>query len=215
MSAAGPGRGAARPAAAAILLLAVTGGCQPERYFGPYALEVPTAIQERSAYRTFELPLDRGDQREHDNLEYCHENQAEREVPCRCDYRVLTVGEQELRVDYRLRHLSGEAVNATVWLGVTAADDAEPPDLLPDLPHVEPLAEHLHRLGPGEMTDDAFSEPELQQADLIFAQSRYPQCETEPDGSPAPLGWLLGVSLDDETEAAVAIELTVRVRPGD
>ncbi len=190
-------------------------GCRPERYFGPYQLQVPTDINERSAARTFELPLDSGDKRERDGLEYCLENEPEREVPCRCDYPVLTADEQDLRIDYRLVHSAGAPVNVTVWVGLQVPAGTEQPRMLPDLPRVEVLASHLHRLQPGERTDDVFSEEEMLQADLAFAAERFDACElTRPGRAPAPLAWLVGLSLTEEDDARIELETTFRVRPG-
>lgn len=195
--------------------LALVPGCRPERYFGPYRLEVPTEIMERSAARTFELPLDASDKRERDNLVYCLENEPEREIPCRCDFPVLTADEQDVRIDYRLAHTAGAPVNASVWVGREVAADAEPPDLIPDLPRVEVMAIHLHRLQVGERVDDVFSEEELFQADLAFAAEHLDACEPDKPGqAPAPLAWLVGLSLTDDDDGQVWLETTFRVRPG-
>lgn len=194
------------------LLGAVCGACSEERYFGPYQLQVPTELQERTAGRTFSLPLDKGDQRVLDNLRYCQEHNPNREIPCRCDYKVLSVGEQELRIDYRLEHLAGAPSNVTVWLGKTAEADAPDPALLPDRPRLQVWLVHLHRIGPGEVVHDVFSEDELRQAEIDFSLDRFPECEDGPDHRPAPLSWEIGLSTAEDDEASVAMDITCRVR---
>jgi hypothetical protein len=198
----------------AILLgSAAWSGCRPERYFGPYRLELPSQLQERSAARTFRLPLNAEDQREQDNLDWCLANQPDREVPCECDLPVLTVDEQQLRLDYRLVHSGGAAANVSVWVGLEAPAGQPAPALLPDLPRVEVMAIHLHRLLPGQAIDDSFSEEELRQADLAYAAARFELCDLEPGELPAPRHWLVGTSLPGEELAKVVFDFTMRVRP--
>lgn len=189
-------------------------GCRPERYFGPYRIELPTELHERSAGRSFLLPLDAGDLREQADLDWCLAHEPDRELPCRCDYPVLTVDEQDLRLDYRLENTAGDPVNASVWLGLEVPAGEAAPGLLPDLPRVAVLATHLHRLEPGVARDDSFSEDELHQADLAFAAGRYPECDLEPHELPAPLQWLVGASLAENVESSLTFEFTIRIRPG-
>jgi hypothetical protein len=206
----------APPLACLALALALLGSaCTPERYFGPYSLEAPTPLAERTAARTFELPLDAGQQAALELLQDCLQGDPDRQPPCACDHLVQTISSLELRVDYRLSHLEGEAASVEVWVGAEAEDGLPDPAVLPDRPRVEVFAFHLHRLGPGESLVRSFSEGELAAADLAWSTGHHPACDPdEPEARPAPLAWLLGVSLPDAEQARVALELTVRVREG-
>ena len=201
------------PLATGLVLCLLSSSCRPERFFGPYSMQVPTELQERSVGRTFQLPLDAGAQRERDNLEYCLANEPDRELPCRCDYPVLTPNDQQLRLDYRVQQLSGESVNTTIWVGYQVASDAEPPALLPDLPRIDLLAMHLHRLQPGEAVYDAFTEDEMHAADLAWAVENYSICDSETNDRPAPLELLVGLAMTEPSDARVELEATFRVRP--
>jgi len=100
-------------------------------------------------------------------------------------------------------------------VGFEVPAGTEAPDQLPDLPRVEVLANHLHRLQAGEQVDDVFSEEEMFQADLAYAAEYFDACElARPGHAPAPLAWLVGLSLTDEDEGRVWLETTFRVRPG-
>ena len=114
-------------------------------------------------------------------------------------YVGLALDEQDLRIDYRLAHEGGQATNASVWIGREVPPDAEAPGLVPDLPRVDLLAVHLHRLQPGDRIDDRFTEEETRRADLAFSDDRF----------------LVGASIDENAEARISLEITLRVRQGD
>ncbi|HSA24765.1 MAG TPA: hypothetical protein P5076_25115, partial [Myxococcota bacterium] len=172
-------------------------------------------LEERTAARTFELPLDAGQRAALEDLQSCLRDHPDREPPCACDHLVQVVSTLELRVDYKLTHLTGEAASVEVWVGAEAEPGWPDPDVLPDRPRVEVFAFHLHRLGPGEAVVRSFSEGELTAAELAWSAGHHPACEPpSPGQGPAPLAWLLGASLPGEEQARVELELTVRVREG-
>jgi hypothetical protein len=206
----------AAPLPCLVLALALLGSaCAPERYFGPFQLEVPTPLEERTAARTFEMPLDAGQQAALEELQACQRDQPDRQPPCECDYPVQTISTLELRVDYKLTHLQGEAVSVEVWVGAEAEAGWPDPAVLPDRPRLAVFAFHLHRLGPGEAVVRSFSESELAAAELAWSNGHHPECDPEPpEARPAPLSWVLGASVPGAEQARVALELTVRVREG-
>ncbi len=192
--------------------LVATSACDTERYFGPFELNVPTPIQLRTDSRTFELPLDSNDARELDNLNYCQQNEPERELPCRCDYPVLCVDEQRLRLDYHLGNSSQYPVNATVWIGVPVPDQWPSPKQVPDLPRIALLASHTHRVKSGQQTDDTIDEDEMSQAQQLYTEMFFKACESEDSPGPVPLSFVTGLSMDEDDEGMIQMEFTVRVR---
>jgi len=197
-----------------------TGGCRDEHYYGPYRLEVPTALLERAAGQTFRLPLGDADLRQLDELDACIEEQQQpdpppRETPCICDHPVLTVDELQLRVDYQVTNNEQNRANVLVWVGVEAPPDEPDPDVIEDLPRVEILGEHHHTLAAGETLGASFLEEEMTEIDLVFATSRHGACEQAPGALPAPRELLLGFALESEQLVRLALELTVRVRLTD
>ncbi len=195
-----------------LIFLAAFHGCDSERYFGPFELNVPTALQQRSDSRTFELPLDSVDSRELDNLNYCQEHETDREIPCRCDYPVLSVDEQLIRLDYHLDNSSLYPVSATVWVGVQVPQQWPSPKQVPDLPKIALLASHTHRVKAGQQTDDILDEDELGQAQILYSEMFFQACESEGHLQPAPMSFITGVSMDEDDEGEVHMEYTVRVR---
>jgi len=203
------------PASLAVLLALLGAACSAERYFGPYSLEAPTALEERTAARTFELPLDAGDQAALEALLACERDAPDRQPPCACDLVVQEVAARELRLDYRLTHRQGEAAGVEVWVGAEAEAGAPDPAVLPDAPRVEVFALHRHHVGPGAVVVRSFSEAEMEAADLAWSAARQPACDPpSPGAGPAPLAWLVGLSLPGEERARVGLEFTVRVREG-
>lgn len=204
----------------AIVAAVVVGGCRDEHYYGPYRLEVPTALLERAAGRTFRLPLGDADLRELDELDACIEEQQQeepppRETPCVCDYPVLTVDELQLRVDYQLANTDQNRANVLVWVGVEALPDEPDPDMIEDLPRVDVLGEHHHTLAAGETLAASFLEEEMTEVDLVYATSRHASCEQDPGGLPAPRALLLGLALESDPVVRLTLETTVRVRLTD
>jgi hypothetical protein len=205
------------PGARLLTWLALAGlpACTPERYYGPYALEAPSPIEERSASRLFELPLSRQAQGRLEELQACEQLDPPPETPCACRFAPLPTGELALRVDYRLTHLGGPAVSVQIWVGDEVEPGAPAPDLLPDRPRVEVYAYHLRLLQPGQALDGSLSEAELDEASLAWSLDHHPECEPGSSGGrPAPRAWLLGLSLPGEEDARVSLELSVRVRGG-
>ena len=193
-------------------------GCRDERFFGPYSLEVPTSIRELAAGRTFQFPLDDADLEEIDDLAACQAAEAEeptRETPCVCDFPVLRVDEQHLRVDYRLTHIREQAANVLVWVGYQVAEDQPPPDILPDLPRIEVLGEHHHHVPAGARVDGSFLEDELDEADRTWAVLQHPDCEQETEALPSAQEILFGLALESEEPTGVSVEFTFRIRQGD
>lgn len=192
-------------------LLCLQTACDSERYFGPYALQVPTALQQHSDSRTFELPLDSDKVREQDNLSYCQQNEPDREIPCRCDYPVLSVNDQLIRLDYHLENPSQDPVNATVWVGVEVPAQWPSPMQVADLPRVALLASHTHRVKAGQTVDDIMDEDEMSQAQEVYTEMFFAACD--PDyREPAPLSFISGLSMDEDDEGKVDMEFTIRVR---
>ncbi|MBW2699440.1 MAG: hypothetical protein JRF33_01365 [Deltaproteobacteria bacterium] len=189
--------------------------CEAERYFGPYDVAVPTAFGESSAARTFEMPLDATDVSELEELDLCLEFELERELPCICDYPGISLDEQDTRIDYRLAHEGGQELNALVWIGVDKRPQDSDPDLLPDLPWIEVLGEHLHRLNPGQIVETSFLEEEIADMELAWAIERHSVCGEDANAWPAPISLFIGVSLPgEEPDAALSLEWVVRVRDG-
>jgi hypothetical protein len=81
--------------------------------------------------------------------------------------------------------------------------------VLPDLPDVEILAAHLHRLSPQEVLDGSLLEPELDEVLQTWSATRNPACIEEPH--PAPLDLQVGVGIPVELDAVVTMEFSVRV----
>jgi hypothetical protein len=199
-----------------IVVLAVAlalSGCRAERYFGPYELLVPTELEEVAAGRTFEFPLDEDDNHEMTDLQTCLVGEPDRPVPCICDHPVLTVSEQVVRMDYRLRHLGGQPANVMVWVGREALPREADPDMIPDLPRVEVLAEHHHQMNTGSSIDSSFLESEMTDVDLAWTASVHPGCPGSAGGLPAPLQLLFGLALDSEDPASqVSLAFSLRVK---
>jgi hypothetical protein len=207
-----------------LLLISAVGlcsGCRNEAYFGPYQLDVPTKIEERSAGHTFQMPLTESESQQREQLASCEANEPGRPLPCRCDYPVLTVGKELTRLDYRLTHMltktSGEAggpVNVMVWIGVNVQPGADLPSVLPDLPQVEVLSEHLHVLMPGAVLDEGFLESEWTEMEQAWTGAHFPECTGSIGKRPAPYEVLIGLSLPADSKEQVTLEYTVRVRSG-
>jgi hypothetical protein len=198
-----------------LLLILATGlysGCRNEAYFGPYRLEVPTDIQERSAGRTFLMPLSDSGRQQRGQLASCEANEPQRELPCRCDYPVLTVGSELTRLDYRLIPDTSEPINVMVWIGVNVQPDMDLPNVLPDLPQVEVLGEHLHVIMPGKVLDDGFLESEWTEMEQAWTAGYFPECDGSIRKRPAPYEVLIGLSLPVDSAERVTLEYTVRVR---
>jgi len=197
------------------MLLIVPLGCREDRYFGPYELDLPTEIQARATARTFELPLDDRDREELENLERCREEEPEREIPCICDYPVLTVSEQQVRIDYRLTHDSGDVAKVMVWIGRRVGDSEPDPEYFEDLPDVEVLAEHNHQLNAGQVLDDVFLENETHAVDLSLASLLHPACEQEITDLPVPLTIFYGMAFQSDDQASVSANFTIRIVEND
>lgn len=201
-------------------------GCRNEAYFGPYRLQVRTQIQERSAGRTFRMPLSGSQRRQREQLARCETDEPQRLVPCRCDYPVLTVGSELTRLDYRLTHetsascssdnvpAGGAPVNVMVWIGVDVQSGMDLPNLLPDLPQVEVFSEHLHVLMPGAVLDESFLESEWTEMEQAWTGAYFPDCDGSMGKRPAPYEVLIGLSLPADSTECVTLEYTVRVRSG-
>ncbi len=201
-------------------------GCRNEAYFGPYQLRVPTDIQERSAGRTFRMPLSKSKSQQREQLTRCEIDEPQRLVPCRCDYPVLTVGSELTRLDYRLTHETsticssnnvpsqGAPVNVMVWIGDDVQSDMDLPNVLPDLPQVEVLSEHLHVLMPGAVLDESFLESEWTEMEQAWTGTYFPECDGSMGKRPAPYEVLIGLSLPSDSTECVTLEYTVRVRSG-
>jgi hypothetical protein len=196
-----------------ILACGLLAGCRSERYFGPYELEVPTELEEVAAGRTFEFPLDEEDNTEMTDLQTCLVEEPDRPVPCICDYPVLTVAEQVMRMDYRLTHQGGQPVNVMVWVGREALPREQDPDMIPDLPRVEVLAEHHHQMNIGNSVESSFLESEMTDVDLAWTASVYPGCPGSESGLPAPLQLLFGLALDSEDATSqVSLAFSLRLK---
>jgi hypothetical protein len=197
-----------------LLLMVTLVGCRNETYFGPYQIEVPTEIQERSAGRTFRMPLNAGESRQLEQQTLCEASEPDRQAPCRCDYPVLTVGKKLTRLDYRLTHNANEPVSVMVWIGVEVSSGMELPSVLPDLPQVEVLSEHMHVLMPGEILDKSFLESEWTEMEQAWTSAYFPECDESIQKRPAPYEVLIGSSLVTGSTAQVTLEFTVRIRGG-
>ena len=165
-------------------------GCRGERYFGPYDLQVPTELKEVAAGHTFVFPLDEDDNNEITELLTCLTDEPDRPVPCICDYPVLTVAEVQ---------------------------PPEPdPDVIPDLPRVEVLAEHHHQMGIGSSVESSFLEDEMTEVDLAYNAAVYPACPGSQNGLPAPLGLTFGLALDSpDATSQVSLAFSLRLRQDD
>ena len=191
-------------------------GCRGERYFGPYDLQVPTELEEVAAGRTFVFPLDEDDNNEITELLTCLTDEPDRPVPCICDYPVLTVAEQVARTDYRLAHRAGTPVNVMVWVGREVQPPEPDPDVIPDLPRVEVLAEHHHQMGIGSSVESSFLEDEMTEVDLAYNAAVYPACPGSQNGLPAPLGLTFGLALDSpDATSQVDLAFSLRLRQDD
>ena len=188
--------------------------CDSERYFGPFDLNVPTSLQERSDARTFELPLDSTNLRELDNLQWCQEHETDRELPCRCDYPVISLYEKSLRLDYSLSNASPYPVSATVWVGIEIPEQWPDVKQVPDLPRIALLASHTHRVKSGQRTDDIIDDSEMSKAQERYSKMFFEACESENSIGPAPMSFISGVSMDEKDEGEIQMEFTVRVRRG-
>jgi hypothetical protein len=192
--------------------LALT-GCRTERYFGPYQLQVPTELDDVAAGRTFEFPLDEDDNNEAAELQTCLTDEPDREIPCICDYPVLSVGEQSVRMDYRLTHTGGQSVNLMVWVGREALPRESDPEMIPDLPRVAVLAEHHHQLGTGSSIASSFLEDEMTDVDLAWTAWVHPGCPGPKNKLPAPLELIFGLALDSpESTGQVSLAFSLRVK---
>ena len=193
------------------LLVLSLAGCQQEYFYGPYQLQLPTDLKERSSYRTFRMPLGPAQQQQRQSLLTCEQNQPDREIPCRCEFPVLEVTDWDLKLDYRLENLSASITDVNVWIGVT--DSSDEIGVLPDLPNVAIFSQHLHRLKSKETVLDLFSEDELQQATIDFADEYFEICTTQSNNRPAPLQLLIGMSIYSEPEdEQLFFESTIRLR---
>lgn len=199
-----------RLAACCAIVFAALPGCRAERYYGPFALEVPGAAREHTVWRTFRLPIDDAARARDERRARCEQEEPTRAVPCVCDYPTLRVNSYAVRVDYRLLHRRGATTYATVWLG----REVEPPlpDQLPDAPQVEVLGEHLHRLEALDDTTDSFQESEVADAGLGFSFEEYPDCPGSSVYRPGPTGFWIGLSLPAEDDAELSLDFSVRVR---
>jgi len=202
-----------------VIVLACTlalAGCRAERYFGPYELQVPTELEEIAAGRTFVFPLDEEDNNEITELLTCLTDEPDRLVPCICDYPVLTVSEQIARMDYRLAHRAGTPVNVMVWVGREALPQEPDPDMIPDLPRVEVLAEHHHQMNIGSSVESSFLESEMTDVDLAYTATVYPGCPGAQNNWPAPVALTFGLALDsEESTSQVSLAFSLRVKQRD
>ena len=205
-----------RAASVTAVLCMLAAGCRGERYFGPYDLEVPTELEEVAAGRTFVFPLDEEDNTEITELTDCLAQDPPPEVPCICDYPVLTIGEQVMRTDYRLVHHSGTPVNVMVFIGREVQPRESEPEMIPDLPRIEVLAEHHHQMSIGSSVESSFMEEEMTDVDLAYNAAVYPSCPGTRNELPAPLGLTFGLALDTPDAASqVSLEFSLRLKKND
>lgn len=191
-------------------------GCRGERYFGPYELEVPTELEEVAAGRTFTFPLDEEDETEIDELLDCLALDPPPDVPCICDYPIVTVGEQVARTDYRLVHHSGTPVNVMVFIGREVQPRESEPEMIPDLPRIEVLAEHHHQMSIGSSVESSFLEDEMTDVDLTYNAAVYPACPGTQNDLPAPLGLTFGLALDTpDATSQVSLAFSLRLKKND
>jgi hypothetical protein len=192
--------------------LLVFSACRNESYYGPYQLDIPTDLMERSSYRTFQVPL--GDELANRTrlLEECEADQPQREVPCPCDFPILMISERQSRIDYRLFHTQTDAANLAVWVGVPMESDQADLEVHPDLFRTNILAEHVHLLGINGFQDGFFTEQEMAEARRAWSAEAYPTCTGELDRRPAPTELQIGLSLLDDSENSVFMEFTIRIR---
>jgi hypothetical protein len=200
---------------AACALVALLPGCRAERYFGPYSLQVPSSIMEMAAARTFQFPLDDSDLEQADELAACLEAEAlepTRETPCICDFPIVTISEQQTRVDYRLSHRRDQAANVLVWVGYEVEAGQVWPDVLPDFPQVEVMGEHHHHVAVGDSVNASFLEDELWDVDRSWASIQHFECEQDTDDLPSATEMLFGLALESEEPTRISVEFTFRVR---
>jgi hypothetical protein len=191
-------------------------GCRGERYFGPYDLQVPTELEEVAAGRTFTFPLDEDDNTEIDELLACLTDEPDRQPPCICDHPVLTIGEQVVRTDYRLVHHSGTPVNVMVFIGREVQPRESDPEMIPDLPRIEVLAEHHHQMSIGSSVESSFMEDEMTEVDLAYNAAVYPACPGAQNDLPAPLDLTFGLALDNpDATSQVSLEFSLRLKKND
>jgi len=191
-------------------------GCRDEQYFGPFALSLPTQLQENAVARTFRFPLDTADLDQQSELIDCLANEPDREVPCLCDYPVLTVAEQDVRLDYRLTTSSLDLpVNVMVWVGREVGPNEVAPDFFPELPQIEVLAEHHHQVARDLDVCESFLEDEMRALDLAQAIAENPACDQAPGDLPSPATMLYGLAFDQDMASAVSAEFTFRIEEHD
>jgi hypothetical protein len=199
-----------------ILIGLLLAGCRGERYFGPYDLQVPTELEEVAAGRTFVFPLDEDDNTEIDELLTCLTDEPDRQPPCICDYPILTVGEQVARTDYRLVHHSGTPVNVMVFIGRDVQPRESDPEMVPDLPRIDVLAEHHHQMSIGSSVESSFLEDEMTEVDLAYNAAVYPACPGTQNELPAPLDLTFGLALDTpDATSQVSLEFSLRLKKND
>ncbi len=199
-----------------LVIATMFSGCRNERYFGPFSLEVPTQLKEDASARTFLFPLDEPDRNEIEDLAQCEIDEPEREVPCICDYPILTVDEIDIRLDYRLSHQSGESTSVMVWVGREVPAGEPPPEYFPDLPRIEVLAEHHHQVQPAGIISSSFLEDEMIAVKLALATMLHPNCPQEDIGAlPLDLSILYGLSVAVDNAAVIAGEFSFRIQEND
>lgn len=202
-----------------LFLLAALGlvaGCRAEQYFGPYSLTLPSELQEYAVARTFRFPLDQADLDQQIALADCLANEPDREVPCVCDYPVLTVDEQDVRLDYRLTAPSADQpVKAMVWVGRRVGPDEPDPEFFEELPRVEVLAEHHHQVSRLLDVRESFLEDEMRALDLALAIAQNPACDQPAGELPSPESIIYGLAFDQTTTQTVDAEFTFRIEEND
>lgn len=188
-------------------------GCRDETFYGPFHLEIPNLLMERSDGRTFKMPLKSDDVRELDTLEQCLQNETDRTIPCECDYPVLTIYEYLIQLDYRLFLHSGQKADVLIWIGVEVGVDELYPDILPDLPRVDVIANHHHMLiGQGQTLDASFIETEIMEELKLYALSQYQICELDLDMLPVPTEIIFGMSIFSDQPVELGLDVTFRLR---
>ena len=198
------------------LIVSLATGCRDEQYFGPYILSLPTELQEDVVSRTFRFPLDTADRDQQTELADCLANEPDREVPCLCDYPILTVSEQDARLDYRLVTSStDQPVNVMVWVGREVGPDEVAPEFFFELPQIEVLAEHHHQVTPGREVCESFLEDEMRALDLALAISQNPACCQSPQELPSQATIIYGLAFDEDTAPNVNAEFTFRIEEND
>ncbi len=187
-------------------------GCSEVAYYGPFALSVPTEIMERAASRVFQLPLDQADRDQQQRLIQCLDTEPDRDPPCLCTYPVLTVAEQNIRLDYLLRNEENVGANIMVWLGRALAPHELSPATFGELPDIEVIAEHHFEIPAGTQISNSFLEDEIATAKSALAEKRHISCDLDVSALPTPVQLYFGLFLDSLEQSTISAEFSFRVR---